>query len=213
MAQYYGNGGGFLSRIPAATKNLLIINTIMFIATMINKNFMIGTFSVFVPASPYFRIWQPITYMFMHGGFWHFFINMYMLMMFGTIVESQLGTKKFLMLYFVSGFGAELLHFLIMGINPSPMALFTPMLGASGALYGVEVAFAFIFPNEMLTLLFPPVSLKAKWMVLIFIGIELITGITGSVEGVAHFAHLGGALFGFLVMLYWKQHGDIRRRY
>ena len=211
----------FLQQIPLVTRNILIINVVMFIATLINENFMVGTFAMFYPASPLFRWWQPLTHMFMHGGFWHILFNMYTLVMFGMVVERVLGTKKFLILYFVTGFGAVALHtgvewLQVRGMAADSMALYdlyrTPMVGASGAIYGVLVAFAMLYPEARMTLIFPPVTLDAKWMVTIFIGIELITGITGTQVGIAHFAHLGGALFGFLLILYWRKRGELWRR-
>ena len=87
MPYYQQQRGGFLSNIPVVTRNLLVINVVMFIATLVNEDFMVGTFSMFYPASPFFRFWQPVTYMFMHGGFWHIFFNMYTLLMFGTVVS------------------------------------------------------------------------------------------------------------------------------
>jgi Uncharacterized membrane protein (homolog of Drosophila rhomboid) len=223
-----GFGGSLFANIPPVTRNLFFINVLMFVATMINDNFMIGTFSMFYPASPFFRIWQPVTYMFMHGGFGHIFVNMWGLLMFGTALERTIGSKKYIILYFLAGFGALLLHCGIQFIEVNSLAakmaqgiataqssyadiLRTPMLGASGALYGVQVAYAMLYPNDVWTLVFPPVSLKAKWFIAIFIGIELITGVTGTVGGVAHFAHLGGALVGFLLILYWKKSGKLWR--
>lgn len=216
----------FLQNIPPVTRNILIVNVIMFIATLVNENFMIGTFAMFYPASPLFRWWQPLTHMFMHGGWWHIFFNMYTLVMFGMVVERALGTKKFLILYFVTGLGAVALHTgvewlqirsLLASSDPADaMAvsnlLRTPMVGASGAIYGVLVAFAMLYPQARMTLLFPPVTLDAKWMVIIFIGIELVTGITGLQMSIAHFAHLGGALFGFLLVWYWRKRGGLWRR-
>ena len=216
----------FLERIPPVTRSLLIINVIMFVATLINENFMIGTFAMFYPASPLFRWWQPLTHMFMHGGWWHILFNMYTLVMFGMVVERVLGTKKFLILYFVTGLGAVALHTGVEWLDIRRLAasasmvaqsdvidmLRTPMVGASGAVYGVLVAFAMLYPEARMTLIFPPVTLDAKWMVAIFIGIELITGITGTQVGIAHFAHLGGALFGFLLILYWRKRGELWRR-
>jgi len=216
----------FLERIPPVTRSILIVNVIMFVATLINENFMIGTFAMFYPASPLFRWWQPLTHMFMHGGWWHIFFNMYTLVMFGMVVERALGTKKFLILYFITGFGAAALHTGVEWLqvhralaSADPVAqqtvidLFrTPMVGASGAIYGVLVAFAMLYPEARMTLVFPPVTLDAKWMVAIFIGIELLTGVTGTQGGVAHFAHLGGALFGFLLVLYWRKRGELWRR-
>ena len=216
----------FLERIPPVTRNLLIVNVILFIATLVNEDFMIGTFAMFYPASPFFRWWQPLTHMFMHGGWWHIFFNMYTLVMFGMVVERALGTKKFLILYFVTGLGAVALHtgvewlevrHLVASGDPSASMAYTnllrtPMVGASGAIYGVLVAFAMLYPQARMTLLFPPVTLDAKWMVIIFIGIELVTGITGTQLGIAHFAHLGGALFGFLLIWYWRKRGILWRR-
>ena len=156
----------------------------------------------------------------------HIFFNMYTLVMFGMVVERALGTKKFLILYFVTGLGAVALHTGVEWLevhralaSTDPAAqqdvlnlLRTPMVGASGAIYGVLVAFAMLYPEARMTLIFPPVTLDAKWMVAIFIGIELLTGITGTQMGVAHFAHLGGALFGFLLILYWRKRGELWRR-
>ena len=216
----------FLNNIPPVTRNIVLINIIVFVATLINEDFMVGTFAMFYPASPLFRWWQPVTHMFMHGGFWHIFFNMYTLVMFGMVVERALGTKKFLIFYFVTGLGAMALHTGVEWIQASHYLaagnaagkisyvnlLRTPMVGASGAIYGVLVAFAMLYPQARMTLLFPPVTLDAKWMVIIFIGIELITGITGTQAGIAHFAHLGGALFGFLLILYWRKRGELWRR-
>ena len=216
----------FLDRIPPVTRSLLIINVIMFVATLVNEDFMIRTFAMFYPVSPLFRWWQPLTHMFMHGGWWHILCNMYTLVMFGMVVERALGTKKFLILYFVTGLGAVALHTGVewldihrLAASASPTAqtdiidmLRTPMVGASGAIYGVLVAFAMLYPEARMTLIFPPVTLDAKWMVIIFVGIELLTGITGTQVGIAHFAHLGGALFGFLLILYWRKRGELWRR-
>ena len=229
MAQYYGydnNQGGMMGRlfgnIPEVTRNLFIVNALMFIATLINQNFMVGTFAVFYPKSPFFRWWQPVTYMFMHGNFWHIFVNMWGLLMFGSALERAIGSKKYLLFFFVTGLGALLIHFGVQYLQvQSLMAagassqqayydiLRTPTLGASGALYGIQIGYAMLYPNDKWTLLFPPETLKAKWFVLIFIGIELFTGVTGTLDGIAHFAHLGGALFGFLMILYWKKKGTL----
>ena len=231
MAYYYygndgGRRGGFLSSLPPVTKNLIIINVIVFLASLLNENFMIGTFALFYPTSPYFHWWQVVTHMFMHGGFWHIFFNMYTLLMFGMVVERALGTKKFLIFYFVTGLGAVALHtgvewlevkrMIASGDPASQIAysnlLRTPMLGASGAIYGVLMAFAMLYPEARMTLLFPPVTLNAKWMVAIFVVLELTTGIAGTRLGIAHFAHLGGMLFGFLLILYWRKKGQLWRR-
>ena len=224
---YYGNEnrrGGFLSQLPPVTKNLVIINVIIFVATLINENFMIGTFALFYPTSPYFHWWQVVTHMFMHGGFWHIFFNMYTLLIFGGVVERISGPKKFLLFYFICGFGAVALHF---GVQYLQMQSYmegaalgnaaalqniaeikgTPTVGASGAIYGVLMGYAMLFPESRMTLLFPPVTLSAKWMVVAFAAIELLTGVTGWASGIAHFAHLGGMLIGWLMILWWRKRG------
>ena len=217
----------FLERIPPVTRSLLIINVLMFVATLINPSLMKGLFAMAYPASTAFRWWQPLTHMFMHDGVWHILFNMYTLVMFGMVVEQALGSKRFLILFFVTGFGAVLLHTGVEFLQVRSLVKeYTPVsysaqqiydmiphvLGASGAVYGVLVAFAMLYPEARMTLIFPPVTLDAKWMVAIFIGIELFTGITGAQMGVAHFAHLGGARFGFLLVGYWRKSGKVWRR-
>ena len=205
----------FLENIPVVTRNLLYLNVIMFVATLINEDFMVGTFAMFYPESPYFRWWQPLTHMFMHGGFWHILFNMYTLVMFGSVVERALGTKDYIVFYLITGLGAVALHtgvewLEITYLGGSLMtANFTPMVGASGAIYGVLVAFAMLYPSARMTLIFPPITLDAKWWVGIFVALELLLGITGSQVSIAHFAHLGGALFGFLMIRHWKRKGSL----
>jgi len=207
-----------LQNILVVTRNLLYVNLIMFVATLINPTFMKDTFAMAFPLSTEFRWWQPLTHMFMHDGFFHIFFNMYTLVMFGMVVERVLGTKKFIWFYLITGFGAVLLHtgveFLQVQelikkypeVDPQYIYNSIPgVLGASGAVYGVLVAFAMLYPEARLTLIFPPITLDAKWWVIIFIGIELVTGITGTAMGIAHFAHLGGALFGWLLIRYWRK--------
>ena len=228
MSYYYSNnsGGGFLSSAPQVTRNLVIINVIIFIATLINDNFMTATFGLFYPTSPYFHWWQPFTHMFMHGGFWHILFNMYTLYMFGCVVENIIGSKKFLIFYFVCGLGAaalqiftqyiEMQSFMAAAANGSTAAMssisqlkMTPTVGASGAIYGILIGYAMLFPDSKMTLLFPPITLSAKWMVVAFAVIELFTGVTGWASGVAHFAHLGGMLIGWLMILWWKKKGTL----
>lgn len=211
-----GNRGGFLSPIPPVTRNLLIINVIMFIATLINEDFMIRTFAMFYPTSYFFRPWQILTHMFMHGGVWHIFFNMWSLWMFGTVLEQAIGSKKFGVYYFICGLGAVALHTLVQYLQVQPVLaagnmnayyalVNTPTLGASGAVYGILIGYAMLYPDSILTLVFPPISMKAKWFILIFAVIELLTGVLGTADGVAHFAHLGGMLVGFLLMFWWRR--------
>lgn len=220
MGYYYDNGNNFISQIPTVTKNLVAINILMFIATLINENFMVTNFAMFYPASPFFKPWQILTHMFMHGGFWHIFFNMYSLLMFGSILERSLGPKKFLIFYFVTGLGAVALHtgvewmqarvFIANGAAQAyQQLLVTPTLGASGAIYSVLIGFAMLYPQARLTLIFPPIPMTAKWLVIIFAAIELFFSINGIQEGVAHFAHLGGMLFGWLLIRWWRKHGKL----
>ena len=183
------------------TVHLIIINLIFYLATRLNQGYMYSTFALFYPTTPWFKPWQVVSYMFMHGGFWHLFFNMYSLYIFGMAVERILGQKKYLILYFLAGLGAAAAQLGVQALDPAIQNV--PTVGASGCIYGIIVAFAMIFPEARLTLIFPPVTLSAKWMAIIFIGIELITGITGTQAGVAHFAHLGGALIGWLLIWWW----------
>ena len=164
--------------------------------------------------------------MFMHGGIWHLFFNMYTLWIFGSILENVWGSKKFLLFYFVTGLGAALLHNLVLEIELSTLQnavqsgnmaaqtsimniLRTPTVGASGAIYGVLLGYGMLFPNNIISLIFPPIALKAKWFVIIFGAIELLMGVTGTGSDVAHFAHLGGMIFGFILIMYWKKKGKM----
>ena len=211
-----------MSNVPTATKNIIIINVLVMIMTMLNEDMMYEKFALFYPTSPFFHIWQPVTHMFMHVGFWHLFFNMYTLYFFGRVLEERWGAKKFLIFYFVTGLGAALVHTGVewlqmnhwmsqvaegsMAAQANIHALkMTPTVGASGAIYGVLMGFAMLYPDAILSLIFPPVSMKAKWFVLIFGGIELLTGITGVGGGIAHFAHLGGLIFGYILIMYWKK--------
>ena len=228
--QYDSGRRGFMSNVPAAVKNIIIINVLVMIMTSLNGDFMYEKFALFYPTSPFFHWWQPVTHMFMHGGFWHLFFNMYTLYIFGSVLERVWGTKKFLIFYFITGLGAALVHTGVewmqmqywmsqaaegnmAAMNSIHSLKMTPTVGASGAIYGVLMGYAMLYPDSVLTLIFPPVSLKAKWFVLIFAGIELLTGVTGTGGGIAHFAHLGGLIFGFLLILYWKKKHTLYSRY
>lgn len=211
------NTNTFLDNIPRVTKNLIIINVMVFLGTLLNQNAMTEMFALFYPTSRYFHWWQLVTHMFMHGGVWHIFFNMYSLFIFGSVIERMIGEKKFLIYYFACGFGAVALHLGVQYIqaahymsqmaagSQSAMTLYkqlmmTPTLGASGAIMGLLIAYA---------MLFPPVTLTAKWWVIIFAAIELFTGVTGVASGIAHFAHLGGMLIGFILITYWRKNGTL----
>ena len=179
-------------------KNLLIINVIIFFAV----NFLIPIpniqqyFVLYRPFTLGFEPVQIVTHMFSHANISHLFFNMLGLYMFGSMVEATLGPKRFLILYLTSGLAASALQMLL---SPSPI------LGASGAVFGITTAFATMFPNSQLMLLFPPIPMKAKYMAILFIGVGLYSGLSGTNDGIAHFAHVGGALWGFLMIIYWKQ--------
>lgn len=192
-----GFGGG----LTQAIKYLLIINCGIFLfqqfIPLINW-FGMKPYEVF----PKFHIWQVFTYMFLHGGIWHLLFNMFVLWMFGCEVERTLGTREFVKYYFICGVGAGIFH-LILNFNST-----IPVVGASGAIYGVMVAFAVLFPERVITLLLfliLPVQVKAKYLVMFFAGLSLFLGTFGGNDGVAHFAHLGGMAVGFLYLkLDWR---------
>ena len=203
MSYYYDNGsrGGFMSNVPKAVKHIILINVLMLVLTYLNNPLMSKWFAL-NPISFLWKPWQLVTYMFMHGGFGHLFFNMYTLFIFGSVLENVWGTKKFLTFYFVTGIGAALVNIGVQYLTGS----FALTVGASGAIYGILMGYAMLYPDSRLTLLFPPVSMKAKWFVLIFAGIELLLGISNNpADNVAHFAHLGGLVFAFLLIMFWKK--------
>lgn len=204
--------------VTDVVRNLLIINIVVFVVgTFILPPEVSNTWlAVHYPTSEYFQPVQLITYMFMHGGLTHLFFNMLGLYMFGPPIEYNWGPKRFLFYYLVAGFGALALHFGVefYQINvlgyPSEIAD-TPMVGASGAIFGLLAAYGMMYPNNVIQMLFPPIPMKAKYFVLLYAGLELYLGISGRQAGVAHFAHIGGALFGFLLIIYWRNGGTIGR--
>jgi membrane associated rhomboid family serine protease len=198
----------------------------MLVITYFAEDFMYGTFSLFFFESELFRPFQFVTHMFMHGGIFHLFFNMYSLVIFGVVLEHVWGSQKFFLYYMVTGLGAAALHSLVLWIDYSSQVaafeagnqyalqniqtlLATPTVGASGAVYGVLLAYGMLFPNNVLQLIFPPIALKAKWFVLIFGALELWLGISNTGGNIAHFAHLGGMLFGFILIKYWKKNNKM----
>jgi rhomboid-like protein len=218
--------------IPPVVKNLLIINIIFFIATIMfergGSSPLIEWLGVYYFDSPNFKIWQVVTYMFMHGGFGHIFFNMFALFTFGSSLEYVFGSKRFLNFYLLTGLGALALQMLVQAmevysiagsirIDPltytssDPEAIRTlsaiyygNMVGASGAIFGLLIAFGLLFPNTELFIMFIPVPVKAKYIIPVYIILELFLGVYQvSGDSVAHFAHLGGALFGFILIKMW----------
>ncbi|TYR38494.1 rhomboid family intramembrane serine protease [Sphingobacterium phlebotomi] len=227
-----------LSNLSPVVKNLLIINVVCFIGSAI---FMQAPrfFGVFYPDSPFFHIWQVITYMFMHGGFGHIFFNMFALVMFGPIIEQVLGSKRFINFYLICGIGALVLQYGVQAAEvyhitgtvraaeflnfdmlnnrvSSPLDVTqdqfntlasiygTPLVGASGAIYGLLLAFGYLFPNMSLYLMFIPIPIKAKFFIPILILIEIYLGFTNSGGSIAHLAHVGGALFAYILLKIWR---------
>jgi rhomboid-like protein len=201
----------------------------MYIATMISlrtDNDMFENFSVFYFDSPFFKPMQLITHMFMHGGFGHIFFNMFALLTFGSLLERVWGPKRFLIFYLITGIGAVALHQFAMMYEVYEIAgtirpysedvqiytdrlreiYSTPTVGASGAIFGIIIAFGMLFPNTEMMLLFFPVPIKAKYLIPFMVLLELFLGV-GNFEGdhIAHYAHLGGALFGFIMVKIWAR--------
>ena len=218
------------------TKNLLIVNFLAFVATWVLELRGIDITSLlglhFFMAKD-FHLYQFITYMFLHGGFTHIFFNMFALWMFGAVVERVWGPKKFLFYYISCGIGAGLIQEVAQYINYIAEGLDTfervnlggtlmltedylnlwTTIGASGAVYAILLAFGMIFPNERLFIIPFPFPIKAKWLVIGYIAIELFSALSGPGDGVAHTAHLGGMLFGFIMIRYWKKHPESSNRF
>jgi membrane associated rhomboid family serine protease len=221
-----------MMRLTDVVRNLLIINVLVFLgselllgnpSSAVYDSISMGEsvdfrawgrymLAVFYPTSEYFRPFQLVTYMFMHADPMHLIFNMLALAVFGPGIELVWGSRRFLFYYLFTGFGALALNFLVQYWEMStgrvsPLTVNVPMLGASGAIFGVLAAYGLLFPNNIIQMLFPPIALPAWLYVIIFAGLELVMGISGYQSGVAHFAHLGGALFGFLLIQYWWRFG------
>lgn len=200
--------------LTGIVKNLLIINVIFFIGIQLIPRDWAEMLPCHSPATGLFQPFQIITYMFTHFDLGHLFFNMLSLYFMGPIVEMTLGPKRFLGLYLISGLAGLAAHFLVyylpVFISGSPAPHFA-VLGASGAVFGVVIAFATLYPDRQLMLLFPPIPIKAWLMAVILVAIGLFSGLTGAGGNVAHFAHLGGALAGFLLALHWKKGGGFLR--
>jgi membrane associated rhomboid family serine protease len=206
QSEYRPQFGGFRF-FPPVIKYMIIINVVMFFL----QNMMASTMFTFggeplgdifvrttylVPLGEGFRPWQLVTYMFLHGSFTHIFFNMLMLWMFGMEVENTWGSKRFLLFYFVCGIAAGLSNLFIAPLFAAPALT----IGASGAVYGVLVAFAMMFPNRYIYFYFL-LPIKAKYLIPFFLILELYNGIAGTAEGIAHMAHLGGALIAAIWVL------------
>jgi membrane associated rhomboid family serine protease len=197
---YNSRRWGFITGTTPAVKYLILVNSGIFISELL-LGLKWSTLLGLAPA--YFwrgYIWQPVTYMFLHGGIFHLFFNMLVLWMFGTTLESRWGPRRFLIFYFICGVGAGLLNAVVTPSSP------IPIVGASGAIYGLLMAFAILFPNQLIYIwgIFP---LRAKYFVIVIGLVEFMTAVSASQGGVAHFAHLGGMLFGLVYMKWddWRK--------
>ncbi|MGP1446806.1 MAG: rhomboid family intramembrane serine protease [Candidatus Limimorpha sp.] len=226
MSQQFSPNG--FSILPPIVKNLLIINALLYLGMVAASRFNIDLNDIlglhFFMASD-FKPFQIITYMFMHGSFGHLFFNMFALWMFGNVLENVWGAKRFLLFYLICGIGAGLTQELVQYIQYSvslsqydrvnlgdaivSMSEYLNMMttvGASGAVYGILLAFGMMFPNSLIYLYFA-IPIKAKWFVIAYAAIELFSGLAMPGDHVAHFAHLGGMLFGLILILVWRRKG------
>lgn len=206
--------------MPPVTMSLICVNGVMLIALWfcqrvgIDLNFFLG---LHYWQAGSFKIYQFVSYMFMHGGFSHFFFNMFALWMFGTVIERTWGAKRYLIYYFVCGLGAAVVQEIVWGIGMSPETLayygdYLITVGASGAIFGILLAFGMLYPNAPLFIMFIPIPIKAKWMVIGYGIMELFAGVSQTGDNVAHFAHLGGMIFGYLLIMYWRKRDKKRVR-
>ena len=222
-----------MRNLPTITKNLLIINVLAFLASYVFSTRGIdfnNIFGLHFLLAPDFRIYQFFTYMFMHGSWTHLFFNMFALWMFGCVMENTWGPKKFLFYYIVCGIGAGLMQETVQFVQYAMEGLgayqqvrvsadmIMPMgqylnswttVGASGAIYGILLGFGMLYPNERIFIIPIPFPIKAKWFVLFYVAVELFSAMSTSNDGVAHFAHLGGMLFGYLLIHYWRTHPQV----
>ena len=198
--------------MPPVIKTLLLLNVAAYIIDSLMASTMgiqlASIFGLYYVGHPSFHLYQLLTYMFMHEGFTHLFFNMFALWMFGRIMEMTWGARRFIIYYIICGIGAALVQ--EMGQAFDIISPYAMTIGASGAVYGILLAFGMIFPNERLFIIPIPFPIKAKWFVCLYAAIEIIEGIS-STDGVAHFAHLGGMLFGLLLILYWKKQSQHSR--
>ena len=236
------------NNIPPITRNIILINIVVFILTyVLQTDMMYRYLAAFYPFSPFFHSWQIITHMFMHGSFMHILFNLMTLYSFGPVLEQVLGDKKYVLLYFVSGLGAfflfnlwnfveveqiksslQNLGFDLAGymngesvsfkgnseavleqqglVSKLQSIISVPMVGASGAIFGVIAAFATLYPDAKIMLMFIPVPVKVKYLMPVVIIVSIYLGVTGNAGGIAHLAHVGGALVGFILAKIWKKH-------
>jgi len=200
-------------KIPPVTRALIIANVVMFLLQQMLGEAVLASLELW-PLGPNgldlfatgyeFQPWQLLTYGFMHGGFPHLLFNMLALYMFGSPLEYTWGNRRFLTYFLVCIAGAGLLQLVVAWWSMSQGGAPYPTVGASGGVFGLLLAYGMLFPNQRVMLLFPPIPMKARTLVIVYGAVELLLGFTGWQPGVAHFAHLGGMLFGWLLIRYWR---------
>ena len=195
--------------MPPVTQALLFANVAVFLLQLASGDALELMFALWPLGSRYFAPWQIVSYGFLHGGFAHIFFNMLGLYMFGSDIERLFGSRYFLAYYFACLVAAAISQLVVTTLVGGPPI---PTVGASGALYGLLLAFGMYFPRRMVVLIFPPIPMPARIFVIVFGGLELLFGVTGTADGVAHFAHLGGMLGGWLVIQYRRRGFPFNRR-
>lgn len=195
----YNRYGNRFQQTTPVVLNLIIINVLVFFVQMMfdgQDEQVTARIALFPYASDYFKPYQIVTHMFAHGGFLHLFFNMFVLWMFGTMLERVWGPKRFFIFYFACGLAAAFAQLLFQN---------APAVGASGAIMGLFAAFAYLFPNTELVIFPIPVPIKAKYAVAIMAAIDLFGGVYSAGSNIAHFAHLGGLVMGFILVLIWNK--------
>ncbi|MBQ9339224.1 MAG: rhomboid family intramembrane serine protease [Paludibacteraceae bacterium] len=209
--------------IPPVTRNILAVNIIVFLTDMLFRRFGVD-FPLWLGLNNWgysafnfsgigsFHIWQPFTYMFLHSGFGHLFCNMFAVWMFAPVIEEEWGSRKFLTYYIVCGIGAALTQEIVWIFTNGAYPAIT--IGASGAVFGILLAFAWLFPEQKMFLLFVPIPISSRIFVGLYALLELVAGVA-SIQGdsIAHFAHLGGMIFGYALIKYWQHKSNHKNRF
>lgn len=201
-----------LDRITPINKALIFANVAVYVLQALLGDFMEVWFALWPPQAaeygyPNFQVWQLLTYGFMHGGLTHLFFNMFALFMFGSEIEHLFGPRRYLTYYLLCVVGAALMHLIVVTTAGLPPL---PTVGASGAVFGLLLAFGMAYPKRMIMLLFPPIPMPAWLFVTLYGVLELYLGITQTASGIAHFAHLGGMATGFVLIRYWRAQRRVR---
>lgn len=224
ICRFFSTFAADMNNLPRITKNLLLANLVMWLATIVMQRWGLdlnGLLGLHYVSAQSFHWWQPFTYMFMHADFTHLFCNMFAVLMFGPALENQWGENKYLIYYIVTGLGAAFVQECVWAIQiQSMLSTYAEVLvagysnqiltiGASGAVFGILLAFGWLFPDVKMFLLFIPIPIRARVFVILYALFELFAGLAPHAgDNVAHFAHLGGMLFGVILILWWEKFGN-----